>query len=263
MKTLKRIFIVSFLILMLIYVTNISAIPNSIVLFQGEKVDIGAIFGVTLSKSSSVENEPTVATSSTIQAEETIGKVNYKLSLFGRIPLKDVSVNVIPKTSVVPLGNTVGLKLYTNGVLVVGMSEIEGADNKRYKPYENTGLEEGDMIIKVGENSVTCTADLLDNVDASKGKSISIEYVRDGESLETSITPIKASDNKYKIGLWVRDAAAGVGTVSFYEPSSKTFAALGHGIQDVDTGKLLDIANGDFITTKVVSIKRGEKGNPR
>ena len=87
-------------------------------------------------------------------------------------------------------------------------------------------------------------------------------YVRSGETIETSIKPVKASDNKYKLGLWVRDAAAGVGTVSFYEPSTKTFAALGHGIQDIDTEQLLDIAKGDFITTNIISIVKGEKGNP-
>ncbi len=94
------------------------------------------------------------------------------------------------------------------------------------------------------------------------GNSIEVSYVRNGETKETSIKPIKGNDNKYKIGLWVRDAAAGVGTVSFYEPSTKTFAALGHGIQDVDTAQLLDIAKGDFVTTKIVSIVKGEKGKP-
>lgn len=132
-------------------------------------------------------------------------------------------------------GNTVGLKLYTSGVLVVGMSEIEGIDNNKYKPYENTGIQEGDMIIEINKEAVTCTADLLNTVNESKGNNLSIKYLRDGQTLETSITPVKVGNDSYKLGLWVRDAAAGVGTVSFYEPSTKTFAALGHGIQDVDT----------------------------
>lgn len=94
------------------------------------------------------------------------------------------------------------------------------------------------------------------------GNEVSITYVRDDETLTTTITPVKASDNKYKLGLWVRDAASGVGTLSFYEPSTGTFAALGHGIQDVDTNQLLDIAKGDFVTAKIVSIIKGENGNP-
>lgn len=263
MKNFKKIFIISLLILILIYVTNITSIPDNIILLQGEKLNINTVFGLSLSSTDLLEDKKTVQTSSSVETNTNkIGKIDFKLNLFGGIPLKDVSVNIIPKTSVVPLGNVVGLKLYTSGVLVVGMSEIEGNDNKKYKPYENTGIKEGDMIIKVGENTVTCTSDLLDNVNDSNGKNINLVYVRDGEQIETNITPVKASDNKYKLGLWVRDAAAGVGTVSFYEPSTKTFAALGHGIQDVDTEQLLDIAKGDFITTKIVSIIKGKKGDP-
>ncbi len=264
MKNIKKIFIVSFLILLLIYVTNITSIPDNIVLFQGESLKINTVFGVNLqNKNTQNLSYEAIQTSSIVSSDTSrIGKFDYKLNLFGGIPLKDVTVNVIPKTSVVPLGNLVGLKLYTSGVLVVGKSEIEGFDNNKYKPYENTGIEEGDMIIQVNNDTVTCTSDLLNTVNASNGKDVSIKYVRAGETKTVSITPIKASDNKYKLGLWVRDAAAGVGTVSFYEPTTKTFAALGHGIQDVDTEKLLDIAKGDFVTTKIVSVIKGKKGSP-
>ncbi len=263
MKTIKKIFIISILILILIYVTNITSIPNNIILFQGEKLNLQTVYGLTLKDETNIQNQETVQASSTLATNtNNIGKHNLKLNLFGAIPVRNINVNIIPKTSVVPLGNTVGLKLYTSGVLVVGMSEIEGNDNKKYKPYENTGIQEGDMIIKIDNKTVTCTADLLTNVNNSKGENIELVYVRNGETQETNITPIKASDNKYKLGLWVRDAAAGVGTVSFYDPETKTFAALGHGIQDIDTGQLLDIASGDFITTKIVSIIKGEKGNP-
>ena len=142
------------------------------------------------------------------------------------------------------------------------MGEIEGADYKHYKPYENSGIKEGDRIISINEKSITCTADLINQVNESRGNIVEIEYVRDGSSMKTMVTPTKGSDNTYKLGLWVRDAAAGVGTVSFYEPSTKMFAALGHGIQDVDTGKLLEIAKGNFVTTKIISIVKGKKGNP-
>lgn len=267
MKIFKKIFIISFLILLLIYVTNITSIPTNIILFQGEKLTLNTVLGLNLQQKDNtnidINNYKTVQTSSTIDNTSTaIGKVDFSLNLFGRIPLKDVTVNVIPKTSVVPLGNTVGLKLYTSGVLVVGMSEIEGNDNNKYRPYENTGIEEGDMIISIDDNTITCTTDLLETVNKSNGKQLNVEYVRQGKSVETSITPVMATDNKYKLGLWVRDAAAGVGTVSFYEPSTKTFAALGHGILDVDTEQLLDIAKGDFVTTKILSITKGKKGSP-
>ena len=142
------------------------------------------------------------------------------------------------------------------------MGEIEDSNHVSYKPYENSGIKEGDRIISINQKSITCTADLMNVVNESKGEEVYIEYIRDGNAIQTSITPAKATDNRYKLGLWVRDAAAGVGTVSFYEPSTKTFAALGHGIQDIDTGQLLEIAKGNFVTTKIISITKGEKGNP-
>jgi stage IV sporulation protein B len=142
------------------------------------------------------------------------------------------------------------------------MSEIEGENNIKYKPYENSGIEEGDRIIAINENTVSSTADLINAVNASNGQEISIEYIRDDDTLNTSIVPVKTGENSYKLGLWVRDTAAGVGTVTFYEPSTNTFAALGHGIQDVDTGQLLQIETGNFVTTKIVSITKGKKGSP-
>lgn len=260
MKLIKKIFIISFLLLLLIYVTNITQIPEKIVVLDGESLKLPMAFGLKIEKP---EESEAILTATSLEKEITkIKTSNYQLKLFGRIPIKDVSVNVIPKTYVVPLGNIVGLKLYTNGVLVVGMSEIEGIDKIKYKPYENTGIEEGDMIIKLNDEVVTCTADLLKKVSISNGNEIKVDYVRDGKINETTITAIKAADQNYKLGLWVRDAAAGVGTASFYDPVTKTFAALGHGILDVDTDELLNISKGEFITTKIVSITKGEKGNP-
>ncbi len=154
------------------------------------------------------------------------------------------------------------MKLYTNGVLVVGMSEIEGKDNKKYKPYENTGIEEGDRIIKINDIQIESTDELIETVNNSGGKEIKVEYVHEQETKECSITPVKMNNDEYKLGLWVRDSAAGVGTVTFYEPSTKTFGALGHGISDIDTGELIDIASGEFVTTRVLNISKGESGTP-
>lgn len=261
MKKLTKIFIISFLLLLLMYVTNITSIPENVMLLQGEHYTIKTLLGINITTKQ--ENYETVEVSSNLSESATkVGKIKYKLNLFGAIPLKEITVNVIPKTYVVPLGDAVGLKLYTSGVLVVGMGEIEGAGNVKYKPYENSGIEEGDRIVAINNNTVTCTADLINEVNKSKGNSVNVQYIRDEDTIETSIIPAKGSDNKYKLGLWVRDAAAGVGTVSFYEPETKTFAALGHGIQDIDTGKLLKIAKGDFVTTKIISITKGKKGTP-
>lgn len=118
------------------------------------------------------------------------------------------------------------------------------------------------MIVSLDEQAITCTADLIQKVNKSKGKEINIKYVREGSEHNAEITPIQTSANEYKLGLWVRDAAAGVGTITYYEPSTKSFAALGHGILDIDTEKLINIANGEIVTANILSIVKGEKGNP-
>ena len=153
------------------------------------------------------------------------------------------------------------MKLYTKGVLVVGMSQINTDNNEKTKPYENSGIEQGDMILAINNKEVSNTDELIGEVNNSNGNSIKIKYLKNNETLETSITPVK-SKNEYKIGLWVRDAAAGVGTLTFYEPSTNSFMALGHGISDIDTEKIVEISNGELITANIVSIKKGEKGKP-
>ena len=170
------------------------------------------------------------------------------------------TVNATTKRYVNPIGRTIGLKLYTDGVLVVGMSEIQGIDKQSYKPYENSGIEEGDMIIEIENKAVTCTADLIKNVNASLGKNVEISYIREGELYKTNILPTQTSMNEYKLGLWVRDAAAGVGTVSFYDPETGMFAALGHGILDIDTEKIVNISSGEVVTSNIISIIKGQKG---
>ena len=172
------------------------------------------------------------------------------------------TVNASTKRYVNPIGRTIGLKLYTDGVLVVGMSEIDGEDGKKYIPYENSGIKEGDMIEQINGEIINNTQSLVNIVNNSKGKEISIKYKRNGESIYTSITPVKGSNGSYMLGLWVRDAAAGIGTLTYYEKATGKFAALGHGITDVDTGSLLNISNGELVTAQIVSIVKGLKGRP-
>ena len=188
--------------------------------------------------------------------------INYTwvLSVNSREYYQYVSNNIT--RTVNPIGRTIGLKLYTDGVLVVGMSEVDGADGNKYKPYENSMIEEGDMIKSINGNAISNTEELVNLINKSNGEAISIRYQRESEEIYTTITPIKASDGTYMIGLWVRDAAAGIGTLTYYEESTKTFAALGHGINDVDTTKLLNISNGELVTSQIVSIVKGQKGKP-
>lgn len=260
LKFLLKIFIIVILFVVYIYVIAINAIPENIVIFQGEDVNIKTILGLNVNV---VDEENVLETSSTNQnGINNSNKQTAKLNLFQNIFLKNIDIDVLPKTKVIPIGSVAGIKLYTNGVLVVGMSEIQGMDNKKYKPYENTGIQEGDRIIAVNNTDIENTKDLMKNVNMSNGNEVKIKYVHNQKSLECSIKPIETSSKEYKLGLWVRDSAAGVGTVTFYEPSSQSFGALGHGITDIDTEQLIDIASGEFVTTKILNVVKGESGNP-
>ncbi len=256
----KMLLLVFFLSIVYSYTLVIEKIPEELVVFEGEDISMNTLLGINIKG----ENEETLETSSSEveKISENVGTSNLEVSLFDAIKIKDVNVNVIPKTKVIPVGNIAGVKLYTSGVLVVGMSEIEGDDNKKYKPYENTGIEEGDTIIKVNDTHINSTDDLIETVNLSKGKDVKVKYIHEEETKECSMTPVKTSNSDYKLGLWVRDSAAGVGTVTFYEPSSKTFGALGHGITDIDTNELINIASGEFITTRILDITKGESENP-
>ena len=258
-RLIKKLLLVFFLLIMYSYALVITNLPDELVVFEGETIFMKTLLGLNIKL-----NDETIETSSNSSQSLTkqAGKSTLEVSLFDSINIKNVNVDVLPKTTVIPVGNIAGVKLYTNGVLVVGMSEIEGYDNKKYKPYENKGIKEGDTIVKIDEKLINSTEDLIETVNNSQGRDIKVQYIHQEETKECSISPVKTSNSQYKLGLWVRDSAAGVGTVSFYEPTSKTFGALGHGITDIDTNELINIASGEFVTTRILNITKGESGNP-
>ncbi len=259
-KTIKKLLLVFFLLLIYMYILAIENIPNDLVIFEGENINMKTLLGIHVKVNS--ETMETVS-SNTNAVSQKSGKATLQVSLFDNILLKDVAVDVLPKTKVIPVGRIAGVKLYTSGVLVVGMSEIEGIDNKKYRPYENSGIKEGDTITQINNVSISSTEELMKNVNEAQGSPVKVKYIHEEETKECSIEPVQTANHEYKLGLWVRDSAAGVGTVTFYEPSSKTFGALGHGITDIDTEELISIASGEFVTTRVLNITKGESGSPR
>ena len=252
-----KIAIIFILLIIFTYVCNISLMPETIVMMQGDTLNINTILGINLRKQNG--KGEIVEASSNINKNKVsnVGKLDLKVSLFGNVPVKDVTVNVIPKVKVIPVGKAIGMKLYTDGVLVVGMSEIEGK-----KPYENCGIKEGDRIVEIDNSKINSTNELIDTVNNSNGNPVGIKYISENEEiLTTSIKPVKTGE-EYKLGLWVRDAAAGVGTLTFYNPEDNKCVALGHGITDIDTSKLINIASGELVSANILSIQKGEKGKP-
>ena len=264
-NNLKKILIILMSFIIYVYVCNITFLPSNIIIFQGEDINLRTLAGISIRKNEdikmkSVEASNDIETSNSINASS--GSYEINLDLFGAIPVKEINVNVIEKTKVVPCGELIGVKMYSKGALVVGFSEVEGMDNKIYKPYESLDIKEGDTILEINETEISSTDELINQVNKAGGNEIKIKYSRANEIKNGTILPVKNSSGEYKIGIWVRDATAGVGTLTFVEPSTGNFAALGHGIVDIDTGGIFNIANGQLVGSRLISIKKGEKNDP-
>ncbi len=178
------------------------------------------------------------------------------------LPLKEVTIKVLPEVKVIPGGQSVGVKMDVKGVLVVGLEEILTTTGQRVNPGLKSGLEIGDSILAINNQSVDSPEEVRDVVNDQKGQ-IRLKVSRRGEILYFRILPVKAKDDGlYKIGVWVRDKTAGLGTLTYYDPSSKSFGALGHAITDPDTGHVLPVETGQLLSASVESVKQGTAGIP-
>lgn len=185
-----------------------------------------------------------------------------EVRLFGIIPLKSVNVRVVEKKYVVPCGTLFGLKIFTDGVLVVGMTDVS-TKNGPVNPAQRAGIKIGDVIISMDGQRVNSSEDVAAAVQRSAGSAINTEICRKNMNFNVEIIPaIQSTDNSAKIGLWVRDSSAGIGTMTFYDPESGIAAGLGHAICDVDTGEALPIMSGEIVGASILGITKGESGKP-
>ncbi|WP_228300434.1 SpoIVB peptidase [Pusillibacter faecalis] len=153
----------------------------------------------------------------------------------------------------VPVGHTVGIKLFSRGVVVVKLSE--GGT-----PAKAGGLQTGDVIVKCAGNSVTSTEQFQSLLQKSGGETTDLQVKRDGSSVTLSVEPEQNERGVYGIGAWIRDSMAGIGTMTYYDPATGAFGALGHGIADVDTAQLMPFSNGSILPSTVKAVKKGESG---
>lgn len=185
-----------------------------------------------------------------------------KLMLYNMIPIKDVNINYVDQTCVIPCGTPFGIKMFTNGVVIVGLADIQtnaGASN----PAKDAGLQVGDVVVSVNGKTVNTNSEVQDAVEHSGGKGLSLQIRRDSSTFQADLQPVRSNtDGLYKAGLWVRDSTAGIGTLTFYDPNTKCFAGLGHGICDSDTGELMPLLTGDIVPVTINGITKGLQGKP-
>lgn len=159
-------------------------------------------------------------------------------------------------------GENVGIKISTKGVLAVAFSDIETKEGTFIKsPSDQSGIEIGDVILKINGNIINTSKELKKEINNS-GEKISVLISRDGKEMTRNISILKDKNNDKKIGLWVRDSTAGIGTLTFYDKNTGKYGALGHPITDSETEKILTVEKGDILNSTVVNVRKGKIGNP-
>lgn len=163
---------------------------------------------------------------------------------------------------VIPLGRTVGIKLFSDGVMVVGLSEIATAEGMA-SPAAACGLQAGDIITHINSEDVDSIEEVQSLLQDLSGEKMSLRILRDDKQIQLTAQAAQCSaDGAYKLGAWIRDSMAGIGTTTFYDPQSGVFGALGHGINDIDTSLLMPLQSGSIMYASVTSVKKGVSGNP-
>ncbi|KRG08716.1 peptidase S55 [Virgibacillus soli] len=263
-KAIGGILLVSLLMLSLTKpVQQFIQIPGSITLFEGQKQSIVKASAMTVSTPSS-EKVDVVESQKAISLEGKNPGTDEFVLEFAGIPVKKVDVNVLKDMKVYPGGQSVGVKLNTLGVLVVG-HHLVLADGKKVSPGEKAGIQLGDIITKINGKKINNMADVAPFVDEAgkKQEELDISLQRGNEKLNTTLQPIKDDKEKsFKLGLYIRDSAAGIGTMTFYEPKSNKYGALGHVISDMDTKKPIVVDNGQIVKSTVTAIEKGKNGAP-
>ena len=185
------------------------------------------------------------------------GSGELRFSLLGLVPLRTVKLSVQPERRLVPGGQSVGVALRTGGVVVIGNSDL----GKTPSPARLAGLKSGDVIVRVDGAAVTGTQALSASI--AGGGTARLQVVRGGDVLECDVTPaLDERDGQYRLGAWVRDSTAGVGTLTYFDPNSGGFGALGHAITDVDTGVVMPVGEGELYSNTVVAVTPSEAGSP-
>lgn len=183
-----------------------------------------------------------------------------ELKLFNSIPIKKVDIKISDEKTVIPCGTPFGVKLYTRGVVVINMEDIV-VNGKYLNPAKDAGLQVGDIILSADGTETDTNEQLSEIVSKSKGKSIKLKVRRDNVIFTTKLLPALCGTAQYKIGVWVRDSSAGIGTMTFYDNDTGCFAGLGHGICDSEAGTILPLLSGDIVTAEINGLTKSTTGS--
>lgn len=230
-------------------------IPDKITTIENSTYEFKSVFGISLFRLD-YEDEKRVA-SGTARASQN----EVEIDLLNIIPVKTAEITNSKRKYVILGGELFGVKLYTDGVLVVDTDMVE-TENGKVNPAQEAGLRVGDIIKSVNNEKISSTKSLANKIQASNGEKMKFDIVRNNRNLTIEFETFKEkATGKYKAGLWVRDSTAGLGTVTFYNSSNNTFAGLGHGIYDVDTNEIMPMNNGKVFNAYANGIYKSSTGS--
>ncbi len=241
-------------------------LPKEIIIFKGEDYDLK--FGLPVKYK--INNKDTdvlfmndeFETSAIINTKEN-SEISLSLSVFGIFIKKKIRIKTLDETYLILGGDSIGVALKTEGVLVVGFCDIVDNDGNMISPSKKSGLQIGDAIIKADGRKITTANSLSEIIEKSEGKIIDIEINRSNKIIHLEITAKKDYiDDKYHIGIWAREGSSGIGTLTYINPATNKFGALGHPVTDNDTGGILDLAEGWLYKSKISAIYKGTPGMP-
>lgn len=172
---------------------------------------------------------------------------------------QDARAAALEAERLVPVGHTIGIKLFAEGVVVIGLAEVETGSGV-LTPGADCGLRVGDVIEEANGEEIESSEQFAALLQC--GGPVELAVTRDGQELTLAAEPVLGADGTWRLGAWIRDSMAGIGTVTFYDPETGTFGALGHGITDMDTGLLMPLGDGAVMHASVKAVKRGSAGTP-
>lgn len=225
------------------------SLPDEICVADADNINLGILYSADISQAQPAGTG------------DSDRKYQGRISAMGLFPVKDVAVSVAKRRYVAPGGDVFGIKLYTKGVMVVSLDSVTTSGGSQ-NPAESAGLKCGDVITHINGKPAQSSQQLTEAVENSNGSSIKLTVERNGEASQLNLKPQLSVNGKYKAGIWVRDSSAGIGTVTFYDDSAKMFAGLGHGVCDVDTGKIMPLNNGEAVSARVNGFYKSSSGNP-
>lgn len=223
-------------------------IPDEIHMYRGQEKQVEKVLDYPLV---TVENAITVSSD---------GSYQLPVKIMGVIPFKEVKVLPGESTSVYVSGNTVGIYMETEGVMIIDTGEILSEEGTKEEPARDM-VKPGDYIVTFNQQEVRNKKDLIEDLTELKEQNVVLGVMRDGQNIPVSLTPVKDTEGKYRLGIWVRDDTQGIGTLTYVDKNGR-FGALGHGISDVDTGSLLKVGQGRLYQAEILGIQKGTSGNP-